>query len=371
MGVSGGLANLGPPIRDGALLAVKQVNNADTDFSVDHQFEDTGTDPNQGISGGQALVNAGYPMLCGALSSAVSLQVAQNVAVSSGVPMCSPASTSPELTTVQDNDLFYRTPPTDALQGRALAQIAAEEHGAKTAATFYLNQAYGQGIDSAFADAFSNQQGGEVTAQVAFEPGQSSYTSQLNSALQGDPDTMVIVAYPESGVQILRDFYAEFDKADMPLLVTDGLQDGELPGNVGNDLANVTGTAPLAKGPGKEFVVNNYVDEYGSEPGVGFTWYAYDASAVLLLANAAAGENDGAAIKEQMRNIANPEGTEVTPQNLVEGIEMAASGEEIQYSGASSAVDFDDAGDMKAVTYEYFGFTSDGLETIREIQFSA
>jgi ABC-type branched-subunit amino acid transport system substrate-binding protein len=176
MGVTGGLEELGPPIRDAAQLVSQQVNEADTDFEIDTQFEDTGTDPQQGISGAEALVNNGYPMICGALSSEVSLQVAQNVAVPNEIPMISPASTSPEITDLDDNNYVYRTCPTDALQGRALANIAYDRLDADTTATFFLNQAYGQGVDQGFTNAFENEQGGEVLNSVAFEPGGSSYT---------------------------------------------------------------------------------------------------------------------------------------------------------------------------------------------------
>jgi len=370
MGVSGQLSSLGPPIRRGAELAVAQVRDADSRFGVDTQFEDTGTEANQGISGAEALVNAGYPVICGALASPVTIQVAKNVTVPNGVPICSPASTSPEISTLEDNDFVFRTPPTDGLQGAALAQVAAERLDATTASTFFLNQAYGQGVDQGFTSAFRDERGGEVLNRVSFESGQSSYTSQLRQALSDDPDTMVIVGYPESGVQIFRDFYSEFDRGDMPLLVTDGLQDGSLPGKVGRDMGNVSGTAPLASGPGNEFFQQSYQEAYDEEVSVSFTGYAYDAAAVLMLAGAAAGEDDGAAIQAEMRNVANPGGTEVTPENLVEGLEMAADGEEIDYRGATSAVEFDDVGDLRAATYEYYQFTDDGLETVDEIQFS-
>ena len=57
-----------------------------------------------------------------------------------------------------------------------------------------------------------------------------------------------------------------------------------------------------------------------------------------------------------MQSVANPGGTEITIDNLAEGVEMAANGEEVQYSGASSAVDFDDQGDLQAGTYELWEF---------------
>lgn len=310
MGVTGGLASLGPPIRNGAMMAVNQINDADTPFEVETQFEDTATDPNQGISGGNALVNAGFPMICGALASGVTLQVAQNVAIPNGVPMCSPASTAPSITTLEDDGLVFRTPPTDALQGAVLASIATERLDAASAATLYVNNDYGQLLSEAFSGSFE-EAGGTAQTQVSFEQDQPSYTAQLQSALADDPDTLLVIAYPESGGTIFRDFYSEFDR-DIPILVTDGLRDGSLPGSVGNDLENVTGTAAVPAGPGADFFTTGYQDEFESEPG-GYSGYAYDAAAVMLLANAAAGENDGLAVRDQMTAVANPGGTEVNP----------------------------------------------------------
>lgn len=370
MGVSGGLAQLGPEIRQGAELAINQVNDADVGVSVAEQFEDTGTDPNQGISGAEALVNAGYPMICGALGSGVTIQVANNVAIPNGVVLCSPASTSPAITDLEDNDFVYRTPPTDALQGAVLGQIAAERLDAQTASTIFVNNDYGQLLSESFASSFTGDYGGEVFEQVSYEQGGSSYTSELQTALGPDPDLLMLVAYPEGGARILRDFYSEFD-TDIPILATDGLQDQTLPGTVGQELSNVTGTAPLPAGPGKDYFDAEFEAAYDATPTVSFTGYAYDAASVLLLANAAAGENDGAAIRDNMRTVANPPGTTMTPEELPTAIEMAADGEEVEYQGASSAVDFDDAGDMQAVSYEYYGFTADGLRTIEEIAFSA
>jgi ABC-type branched-subunit amino acid transport system substrate-binding protein len=232
-----------------------------------------------------------------------------------------------------------------------------------------VNNSYGQLLSESFASAFQAIDG-SITNQVSFQKAQSTYTSRLQSALSDDPDALLVIGYPESGKQLFSDFYSDFD-SDIPIMVTDGLRSASLPSDVGNPMDNVTGTAPLAAGPGKEYFTEQFKSEFGSEPGV-FTSQAFDATAVCLLANAAAGENNGAAIAEQMQNVANPGGEEVTPSTLADGLQMAAEGTEIQYKGASSAVDFDENGDLKAATYEYFGFQEGGgIETIDEIQFTA
>jgi ABC-type branched-subunit amino acid transport system substrate-binding protein len=359
---TGDLASVGVPIRDGALLPAVQLEG-ETDFTIETQVADTQTDPQAGISAAQNLVNSGFPAVTGPASSGVNLQVTRQVFIPNQIVGCSPSSTSPNVTTLEDNDFIFRTPPSDALQGRVIAQVGADQLDASSAATMFVNNDYGQALSDSFASAF----GGDVANAVSFEKEQPSYTSRLETALQSDPDMLVVIGYPASGIQLFRDYYNDFDTG-VDIVVTDGLKDPNLPGEVGSDMSNVIGTAPTAAGPGRDFFTSLYEEEYGEEPGV-FTSQAYDATAVLILANVAAGANDGAAIRDNMRVVANPEGEQYGPESLADAVAAVAAGEEINYVGASSPVDFDENGDMQAVTYEIFGFTGDGVETQDTIDF--
>ncbi len=176
------------------------------------------------------------------------------------------------------------------------------------------------------------------------------------------PDLLTVIGYPESGIQLFRDYYSASDGSE-DILIPDGLQDPALPGQVGNDMNNVTGTAPAAGGPNQEAFASLYEDEYGSSPGV-FTSQSYDSSAILILANAAAGENDGTAVRDQMRRMANPEGTEYGPSEFVSAVEAAANGENINYQGASSAVNFDQNGDPASAAYQIWEFAGQDADTV-------
>jgi ABC-type branched-subunit amino acid transport system substrate-binding protein len=237
----------------------------------------------------------------------------------------------------------------------------------QVASTMYVNNDYGQQLSQAYVGALEENHDRSVYEEVAFESAQNSYTSELSTALEDDPDVLVVIGYPESGTQIFRDYYAEYGDQDRQILVTDGLQDSALPEDVGSDMSNVAGTAPLATGPQRDAFDSQYQDEFGRPPGV-FNAQAYDASAVMLLANAKAGENSGTAIRDNMRAVANPGGTTVGPSNIVEGMEMALEGQEIQYAGASSSVDFDDAGDMVAVSYSYWQFDTSTEQNYSQIE---
>ena len=183
----------------------------------------------------------------------------------------------------------------------------------------------------------------------------------------GGPDVLTIIGYPEDGIQLFRDYYSEFSD-DTKILVPDGLRDDALPGQVGNDMSNVTGTAPAAGGPNKKAFTDLFEGEYGEPPAV-FTSQSYDSVAIGILANAAAGENSGTAVRNQMRNIANPGGKEVGPQNFLEGVEAAANGEDINYQGASSSTNFDKHGDPASAAYSIWEFTEDGTKNLRTENF--
>lgn len=365
---TGDLASVGSLMVDAATLPTKQLSDADLGgLSVENQVADTQTSPSQGISAANSLVNSGIPAVAGPASSGVNIQVSKQVFIPNEIVGCSPSSTAPSVTNLDDNGFVYRTAPSDALQGQVMAQVANQNLESKTASTLYVNNDYGQLLSESFVESFNNA-GGEVQKQVSFEKQQSSYTSKLQSALNGNPDLLVIIGYPASGIQIFKDFYSDFDKSQTEILLTDGLKDPKVAKAIGEEMSNVTGTAPQPAGPAADAFAKSFEDEYGEEPGV-FNAHSYDAAATLILANAAAGENSGPAIKEQMQNVANPGGMEVTVENLAEGVKAAAQGDDVQYKGASSPVEFDDNGDMRAVTYSVWGFKGDAVEVTDSIQF--
>ena len=116
----------------------------------------------------------------GSLSSGVTLAVAEGVTVPDKVIQISPASTSPALTDVQDNDFLFRTTLSDAAQGLVLGKLA-KSLGYNKVATLYVNNAYGQGLSDNFKKSFEAQ-GGTVTAQVPHEQEQASYLAELQKA---------------------------------------------------------------------------------------------------------------------------------------------------------------------------------------------
>lgn len=372
--VSGEFGAIGQTMEDAARLAFDLVDEGSDALTVDAQFGDTQSDPGKAIDGAENLANAGVPAVVGAATTGAFLQTAQQVFIPSDIAMCSPSATAVSITSLDDKDLAFRTAPSDAFQGRVMAQYATDELGASTASTLAINDAYGTGLANTFASSFE-EMGGTVQTQVSYETGQASYSSRISQAVEDDPDLLVLVAKGgATSIQLLKDYYSDFD-ADRDIMTVDGMNTARIPNEVGRPLENITGTAPTTSGPARDTFDSMYKDAYDNSPGP-FNGQTFDATAVELLANARAGENSGPAIAAEMRAVANAAdgAMEVTPDNLAAGVEAAAAGDPVNYQGAASPVEFDENGDLVAGTFgiwKYAPDTESGFEIITEIDVSA
>ncbi|NJO85617.1 MAG: amino acid ABC transporter substrate-binding protein, partial [Synechococcaceae cyanobacterium RM1_1_27] len=96
-----------------------------------------------------------------------------------------------------------------------------------------------------------------------------------------------------------------------------------------------------------EFFASSYEESFGELPPTPYIDTSYDAAFVLALAIQKAGSStDGAAIRDALRQVANAPGTEILPGEWEKAVELIAAGEDIQYTGASGGINFDDNGDV-------------------------
>ena len=344
MPMTGDLQAFGEADLTGIQFAAQQINAAGGVNGEDIEVivADTQTQPQAGVDAAQKLINVdGVHAIVGALSSGVTIPVARTVTSREGVAQISNASTSPTITTLEDNDFLFRSVPSDAFQGVALASLA-EQKGVSNVSIMYVNNAYGQGLADAFAEAF----GGEVSASIAFEQGQASYRGELQQAAGGGAEALVLIAYPESGSVILRQSLegGYLDK----FIFTDGMKAPEIIERVGAQFLNgAFGTVPQAKESQALKVFRDaYIAEYGELPGKPYYDTAYDAAFAIALAAQKAGSNDREAIRDNLRDVANPPGEVILPGEWEKAVQLLADGQDINYEGAAGSVDFDEVGDV-------------------------
>ncbi len=344
---TGDLAVFGPPIvlaTDLAALLINEAGGIDG-RQIEMIHRDSGTSPQIATDAASALVNVdGVEAIVGSLSSGVSLAVAESVTIPNGAVLVSPASTSPALSSLDDNDLVFRTTVSDAFQGVILAQVA-NDLGYDNVATMYINNAYGEGLSTVFAETFESL-GGTVSATVPIEGGQASYTSELRQASQGGATVLMAMSYPETAGVYLREavegqFFDEF-------MFVDGTKNQEMFDTVGADnFEGNYGTAPGSPGtPSQTAFQELYASKLGGDPSNIFISEAFDAAAILALAIAEAGSEDGDDIKAAIRKVANAPGEKVGPGDLPEALRLISEGKDIDYVGAAGEQEMDENGDV-------------------------
>ena len=364
--MTGDLSAFGEPFYNSALLAVEQINAQGGILGgrpLELVLADTQTNPTQGVAAAQRLVNVErVPAIVGAAASGVTIPVATSVTVPNQVVLISPASTSPLVTTLDDNDFVFRTVVSDAMQGITLAKLAAEL-GYRRVATIYVNSPYGLGLAQAFESNF-RQHGGTVTANVPFEQNQASYRGELDQASRGSPEALLLIAYPENGITILRQAVegAYFDK----FLFTDGMQAPDIIEAIGDPLEGSWGTAPRsAATPASDLFNDFYTARFGEPPPMPFMYESYDAVFALALAIEKAGEATGPAIRDALRAVVNPPGEVILPGEWTKAVNLIRDGQDVQYVGASGPVDFDANGDVAVASIGIWTIHNGQIEFVR------
>ena len=355
--ITGDLSQFGSSMQDSASLLIKTVNGCGGVLNKPVQLisEDDQTNPSTGAAAMSKLAEVDRVAgVVGAAGSAVS-SAAIDIAVRNQVVQISPSSTSPVFTERSKKGDFkgfwFRTAPPDTFQGQALAKFASKK-GYKSVSVLAINNDYGKGLVQSFIPAFEAA-GGKVAnkANPTFYPPQSStFDSEVSAAFRGNPNAVLLVAYPETGSIIVRTAYQQgLLGKQTQLLMTEGMKDPKIAQLAGKNtqgkfiVSGVIGTAPSTTGPAVKQFRQVYQTAYNRTPGV-FDPNTWDATALLVLAAEAAKSTAGAEIKDKIRVVANAPGQEVS--DVCQALSLIRQGKDINYQGASGKVDFDAQGDV-------------------------
>ncbi|MBA7479617.1 MAG: ABC transporter substrate-binding protein [Dehalococcoidia bacterium] len=347
---TGDLSDFGGAHRNAGQLAADHINLAGgiQGSPITLVARDTATNPVQGVDSARALVDIDrVAAVVGALSSGVSIAVAESVTGPNQILQISAASTSPAITVLADGDFLFRTTVSDAAQGVVMGRLA-RELGYDTASALYINNAYGQGLAEAFKASFEAE-GGKILALVPHESVQPTYTSELSKATEGDPDVLVAISYPESGQIYLREAL-EGGYIDT-FIFCDGTKSPDMNEAIGAD--KLEGTHGTAAGSSLTDARRTFEADYEAAfalvPPLPYMDTTYDAVVLIALAAEKAGTTtDSAAIRDALREVANSPGEVVGPgvDGIAKALQLIRDGKDINYEGAGGSQDFDENGDV-------------------------
>lgn len=348
---TGSLAFLGPPEFAGVDLAVKDINEAGGVLGKDvkNVRGDSG-DTDSGIAPAETdkLLAAGSDVIVGAASSGVSLTVIDKI-LSAGKVQISPANTSTAFDTgdYAKPDNYFRTAPSDILQGAVMANLLIKD-GRSNVAILARQDAYGETLAGEIKKNLENA-GAKVATTVFYGEKAQSYDSQVSDIAGSGADALVLVAFDETKAIIPQLVAAKAGPQDLPTYFVDG-NTAAYDKSVGN-LEGVKGTIPGAEATSdfKERLatVDPKLKDYS------YAAESYDATIISALAAIAAGSDDGEAIGSKMVEVTKG-GEKCT--TFKDCAALLGEGKDIDYDGVSGPIELGDTGSPTAASigiYEY------------------
>ena len=336
MGFTGPIESLTPDMAASAELAIAEVNDSkallDGAAVMPVRGDTTCVDAAAATAAAERLITSDrVNAIVGGDCSGVTTAMLQNVAMPNGVVMISPSATSPALSTLEDNGLFFRTAPSDARQGQVISEVL-KERGAGAIAVTYTNNDYGKGLADSIATNFKAM-GGTVTISVPHEDGKGDYSAEVAALAAAGGDVLVVAGYLDQGGKGI--IQASLDTgAFETFLLPDGMIGDSLVEAIGADLNGSFGTVPGTDSTGAATFAD-MAGAAGFKAGP-FTGEAYDAAALIMLAMQAAGSGDSAKLKDHVMAVANAPGEKIHPGELAKGLGILAGGGDVDYVGASA-----------------------------------
>ena len=373
---TGGLAPFAPAGEKAIGLAVDQINAAIEEVGADHTIEslteDDQTDPQAAVQAGRALVSQDATCFNGAWASGSTIPLTESVSTREEILTISPASTSPDLTDLEDDDFLFRTAPADTFQGALLADVIEDGIGGADGLTINIgarNDAYGTGLSEELTKAWEGK-GGTVGETVIYDIKQPSYNSEAGQITSGNPDAIMMIDFPDPfdkvGPALVRTGDWDPKKAFGP----DGLAFPNLAELIGSDVVEgMRATAPgvLLDGPGAEF--DALFNEAGGVTRGPFDGQNFDNVMLCYLAAVAAGSTEGADMQAVLRDVTNAPGDQYTWQELPEAIEALQNGDDIDFQGVTGDIELDDAGDPQSGVFGVYEFKGDAMEPTSQVDF--
>ena len=344
--LTGSLSFLSPPEIAGLHLAVDEINAAGGVLGnkVSLTISDSGDGDTLSIadqSATKALANKA-DVVIGAAASGVTRSIINKI-TGAKVVQISMSNTAPDLSTWKDGGYYFRTAPSDLLQGRILGNQILQD-GRKNVAIVYADNSYGNGLKGVTSGILTK--GGATVTSYAFTENETNFASIVDKVVAAKPDAVALISYDEAKKAIPA-FQAKGSDGSKFYLVDGNLSDyskesfasylngskGTLPGKATAESFKAKMNASYKKYTGKS--LTDY--SYGAE--------TYDAVILAAIAAQAAGKATGEAIKGQLTAVSLAGSGKTTVTSFAAALKAIKAGKKVNYDGFSGPVEFDSNGD--------------------------
>lgn len=356
-------ANLGSSLLAGAELAIDQINRNGGVLGrmVEAVTRDEGASAATAAVGLDELLELRVDAVVGPASSRVAYEILPN-AVRSGILVCSPTATAIGLTDYPDDGLLFRTVPSDALQAVALARLI-EQTGKQSAAIIAPDDIFGDQFAAELERALRAIPI-TVTASVRYDPASVELDDVAARTLGSAPGAVAVLGSGDGGAAMLAAVRRAAD-GQLPVFVNDALGSPSVVEVLGENgaetVAGVRGTTVNAEPVERGTTFSDEFEATYPDLSNDFAAYAYDCVTLIALAAAAAGSDQPSAIGAAIGDASSSGDRCFT---YVECAVLLATPLNVNFEGASGALDIDPNGDVRSGTYQVFVFDETGRAVV-------
>jgi len=354
----------------GAKLASEEINNNEGIniqnelFQIELIYKNSGGSAEKGIKVVNELIEEGVKIIVGPTFSSVAIEMAEKC-IENNILMMSYSATTPELTFLEDNDLIWRTCPSDYTFGSVAAQYSFDSLETRKAAILYRDDLFGIGLSEIINNQYT-EMGGHVLSKVSFPGDLNDFASysfdyEINTLLEDQPDIIFIISFSSEIAYLSNEIYnnprfQDFEKKPY-IFVNDGILPEELIINsIPGILKKTQGITSTNEGNDNYInYKNNFTSRFGFTPST-YSEHSYDAIYLIAYAIQMAESSDPLIFKDFLRTVSGTENIKKTSLadpfiiNINEfniGKNILLKGGIINYEGASGPINFDQSGDPK------------------------
>ena len=348
---------IGEPMVAAVESAIDRVNESGgvLDQRVGLVVADEGSSTASATTAIQTLLERDVDAIIGPASSLIALSTLDEL-VSAGKTVCSPTASALALDGFPDDDLFFRTIPSDSLQARAIAGTA-DQTGAQRITIVYVDDSYGRPFADAVEVSLANE-AISVVGRIPFAASDDDLSAEAAELANSDTQVLILLADGDDGTRFLEALDDEDTSGLATIVVNDAFRNPTAPQRVqGLDdqlRSKIIGLAPQAD--------SGIADEPFDPPGL-FAVNAYDCVNLIALAAVRAGSD---APREIARQIGQVSVSGSVCETFEECLATIESGLQIDYNGPSGVTDLlTRTGDPSRAMFDQFTFDETGRDVLQ------
>jgi branched-chain amino acid transport system substrate-binding protein len=334
---TGPLSNIVQSLTVPVTMAVDEINAGGGVLGkpVTYTLADDATDPNAASESLEGLLeDSKVDAIMGPTSSGTTLNIIDEVR-RRNVLMCSGSNTSAELSTTDSRGFYFRTTPSDRLQGPALGELVLKD-GRKKVGILARRDTYGLGLASSVKKTLENGHA-KVVADVSYDPDATSFDREVQKVIDKKPDAVIVLGFESDGSDIVRTLSAKgLSPQQFPIYSADGMRTNAFPTlldpNNPAAAAGLKGTSPATQPAGVHHPFLDAFNATGIDPI--YSSFYYDCTILTALAAEKAKSDDATKMKKVFA--ANTKGKEQCT-TFADCKRLLDAGKTISYQGASAA----------------------------------